>query len=170
MASTEQRVHAVCDRYVDDYAAADPVTATMQGIAGHDDRLTDYSPDGYARRGELAARARAEVTATEPGDVSERSAQAVFTERLGVDLELHEAGLDLAQLNVIASPPQDMRMAFDLMATETADDWAVISARLTGERRRVAPLPHAERDAHSQRESEDREDTGQERHAELDPA
>src|SRR5436309_6304034 len=98
MASTEQRVHAVCDRYVDDYAAADPVTATMQGIAGHDDRLTDYSPDGYARRGELAARARAEVTATEPGDVSEQSAQAVFTERLGIDLELHEAGLDLAQL------------------------------------------------------------------------
>src|SRR5437764_2490568 len=130
MASTEQRVHAVCDRYVDDYAAADPVTATMQGIAGHDDRLTDYPTDGYARRGELAARARAEVTATEPGDVSEQSAQAVFTERLGIDLELHEAGLDLAQLNVIASPPQDMRMAFDLMATETADDWAVISARL----------------------------------------
>jgi uncharacterized protein (DUF885 family) len=123
-------VHAICDRYVDDYAAADPVAATAHGIAGHDHRLTDYSPAGYAERAALAARAHAAVTAVEPRDAAERSAKAVFTERVGLELEIHEAGLDVASLNVIASPVQELRMAFDLMPLDTEQDWSVVAARI----------------------------------------
>ena len=128
--SEEIGVHAICDRYVDDFAAADPVLATVIGIAGYDDQLTDYTPDGHAARAELSARAREAVLAAEPADAGERSAKAVFTERLGLDLEIHEAGLDVASLNVISSPVQEMRMAFDLMPLGSADDWAVVAARL----------------------------------------
>jgi uncharacterized protein (DUF885 family) len=46
-------------------------------------------------------------------------------------LDLHDAGLDLGELNVIASPLQTMRDVFDLMATDTEDDWAVIARRLS---------------------------------------
>ena len=53
----------------------------------------------------------------------------MFTERVGLELEIHEAGLDVAALNVIASPVQDLRMVFDLMPTETPEQWAVIAAR-----------------------------------------
>ena len=123
-------VHAICDRYVDDFAAADPVLATMIGVPGYDDQLTDYSPDGYVARAELGARARAAVLAAEPADTVERSAKAVFTERLGLDHEIHEAGLDVASLNVISSPVQEMRMAFDLMPLGSADEWATVAARL----------------------------------------
>ncbi|MGV9482793.1 DUF885 family protein [Gordonia aichiensis] len=84
----------------------------------------------------------------EPGSDSERVAKAVFCERLGRELEVQDAGLRAASLNVIASPAQDIRMVFDLMATETAADWAVIAARmeqvpeaLRGVRRRSANWP-----------------------------
>ncbi|WP_370972547.1 DUF885 domain-containing protein [Amycolatopsis sp. cg9] len=130
MASTASDVNGICDRYVDDYAAADPVAATSHGIAGHDDRLTDYSADGYAERAGLAARAHAAVVAAQPRDAAERAAQAVFTERLGLELEIHEAGLDVASLNVISSPVQELRMAFDLMPLESEQDWSVVAARI----------------------------------------
>ncbi|MBB4685026.1 DUF885 domain-containing protein [Amycolatopsis jiangsuensis] len=130
MASSEQSVPGICDRYVDDYAAVDPVAATMLGVAGYDDRLTDYSPEGHAERAELGRRALAAVTAAEPAGSGERVAKAVFTERTGLELEIHDAGLDVAALNVIESPVQDLRMVFDLMPNETAQDWANIAARM----------------------------------------
>ena len=46
-------------------------------------------------------------------------------------VELHDAGLDVGDLNVIASPLQTMRDVFDLMPTDTDDDWALISRRLS---------------------------------------
>ncbi|WP_199730391.1 DUF885 domain-containing protein [Amycolatopsis panacis] len=130
MASTEQSVPGICDRYVDDYAAVDPVAATMLGVTGYDDRLTDYSPEGHAARAELGRRTLAAITAAEPADAGQRVAKAVFAERTGLELEIHDAGLDVAALNVIDSPVQSLRMVFDLMPNETEQDWANIAARL----------------------------------------
>jgi uncharacterized protein (DUF885 family) len=130
MASNQQSVHQICDTFVDEFAAADPVTATTLGISGYDDQLTDYSPEGHAARASIARRALRAIEAVEPADEAERSAKAIFAERIGLDVEIHEAGLDLSSLNVIASPVQDLRMVFDLMPTDTAGQWAVIAARL----------------------------------------
>lgn len=123
-------IHQICDSYVEDYAELHPVEATGFGLAGHDDELTDYSPDGYAARAELGRRALAAVEAAEPADDGERVAQAVFAERIGLAVELHDAGLDKAQLNTIASPAHELRMAFDLMPTETPEHWQTIATRL----------------------------------------
>jgi uncharacterized protein (DUF885 family) len=123
-------VHSICDRYVDDYVALDPVVATFEGITGYDDQLTDYSTAGHQARAELAARALREVEAAEPAGEGERNARAVFAERVGLDLELHESGLHAAMLNVIECPVQTIRQVFDLMPTRTAEDWAVIAKRL----------------------------------------
>ncbi|MFC6010863.1 DUF885 domain-containing protein [Nocardia lasii] len=129
-------VHEICDRYVEEYAGADPVMATMFGLPGHDDRLTDYSPAGYAARAELARKALRDILSAEPTDDGERVAKAVFAERIGLEVELHEAGLPLFALNVIESPVQHIRMVFDVMGTETVEDWAVIA-------RRLAEVPNA---------------------------
>src|SRR2546430_13123772 len=123
MASVEHGVHQISDRYVDEYASLDPITATFQGILGHDDRLPDFSPDGHQARAELAGAALRAMRAAEPGDDSERNAQAVFTERIGLDVEVHDAGLHEATLNVIESPVQVIRQVFDLMPTDTAEEW-----------------------------------------------
>ncbi|GLY66261.1 DUF885 domain-containing protein [Amycolatopsis taiwanensis] len=123
-------VHQISDQFVDDFAAADPVAASEFGIAGHEEELTDYTPDGHAARAALAQRSLDAIRPVEPADAAERVAKAVFTERLGLTVELHEAGQDLAQLNAIASPAAEMRMVFDLMPTETEQQWATIATRL----------------------------------------
>ena len=35
----------IADRYVEQWAPLDPIGATFVGVAGHDDTLTDLSPD-----------------------------------------------------------------------------------------------------------------------------
>ncbi|WP_236788744.1 DUF885 domain-containing protein [Amycolatopsis sp. GM8] len=123
-------VHEVSDQFVDDFAAAHPLAATEMGIPGYDDQMSDYSPEGHAARAAIARRALAAIAGTEVTDPAARAAKAVFTERVGLDVEIYEAGLDEASLNVIASPVQDLRSVFDLMPTDTEEQWANISARL----------------------------------------
>jgi len=124
-------VHRIADSYVDDYVRLAPTVATYLGIPGHDDQLPDLSPEGCAARAELARRALREAEAVEPADERERVAKAVFTERLGIDVETYDAGLVEGELNVLASAPQDLRETFDLMPTGTDEDWATIARRLS---------------------------------------
>ena len=120
----------VAERFVVDLAAADPIMATFTGIAGHEDALPDLTPDGYAAREELLRRARAEMQRTAPSDDRERVAQRSFIERADTALALSEAHQPQSRINVIDSAAHGIRGAFDLMATETADDWAAISTRM----------------------------------------
>jgi uncharacterized protein (DUF885 family) len=123
-------VDTVAERYLDTSAALDPCAATEFGITGHDDKITDYSPTGLAARADAARAALSELSSVAAVDDVDRVTIAAMQERLGVAVELHDAGLDLGELNVIASPLQTMRDVFDLMPAETYDDWAVISRRL----------------------------------------
>jgi uncharacterized protein (DUF885 family) len=124
-------VHMICESYVDDYARLQPLAATEFGIRGHDGELPDLSPDGHRERANLARQAHAEMAVAQPADDSERVAKAVFAERLGVAIDMDEAGLRAALLNVISSPCQEIRRSFDLMPAATAQDWAMIAARLS---------------------------------------
>src|SRR5690242_14786432 len=123
-------IHEISDRYVDDAARLDPIGATFIGIPGHDDQLTDHSPDGVRARAENGAAALRAIKAEQPTDQSDTVAKAVFVERVEAELAVEAAGLTVADLNVIASPHWQTRAVFDLMPTETADDWAVIAKRL----------------------------------------
>ncbi|HEV7909166.1 MAG TPA: DUF885 domain-containing protein [Pseudonocardiaceae bacterium] len=140
MSSPRAGVHGISDQFVADYAALDPIAATHLGIPGHDDQLTDYSPEGHAARHELAKRALSAIEAAEPVDKSEGDAKAVFLERVGLDLELYEAGQVESALNVIASPVQGLRDVFDQMPTETPEQWAVVAKRLAAMPDAVANL------------------------------
>lgn len=126
-----QGIHGICDRYLDELSELDPITATFLGQPGHDDELTDFSPDGHAARAELTGTARRAVAESEPGDEAERIAKAVFLERTGVEQELYEVGEFDSALNVIESPVQELRMVFDMMPTATAENWATIANRLS---------------------------------------
>jgi uncharacterized protein (DUF885 family) len=130
-------VDAVAERYLETFAMLDPCAATELGITGHDDEITDYSPDGVAARADAARAALRELSGVAPTDDTDRITVAAMHERLGVAVELCDAGLDLGELNVIASPLQTMRDVFDLMPTETEDDWAQICRRLAVLPRRV---------------------------------
>ncbi len=135
-------VDAVAERYLATYAALDPCAATEMGIVGHggeyETEITDYSPDGVAARAEAAARALRELEGATARDDVDVVTLAAMRERLGVQLELHDAGLDVGELNVIASPLQSMRDVFDLMPTDTEEDWRTISERLSRVPDRIA--------------------------------
>lgn len=124
-------VDDVADRYLDAFAGLDPCAATELGITGHDDDVTDYSSEGVAARAEAARASLRELDGVTAADDVDRVTAAALRERLTVALDLHGAGLDLGELNVIASPLQTMRDVFDLMGNDTAEDWAVISRRLS---------------------------------------
>ncbi len=125
-------VDAVADAYVDDYCALDPVTATYLGVPGHEHRLTDYSPDGYAAREALTRKALAAATAATAVDEREQVAKEAFLERLGLELEMYDAHVPQSELSVLASALHEMRSVFDLMDTDSEADWRNIDARLAG--------------------------------------
>ncbi|OBB87057.1 DUF885 domain-containing protein [Mycolicibacterium peregrinum] len=147
MARAATAVDAVAERYLDTYARLDPCAATELGITGHDDEVTDYSPHGVAARAEAARATLRELDGLEPADDVDAVTVAALRERLGAALDVHDAGLDLGELNVIASPLQTMRDVFDLMSTDTEDDWALIAARLAKVPERVAGYADALRAA-----------------------
>lgn len=123
-------VDEVAEAYVVGYAALDPVAATRFGIVGHESEMTDFGPDGVAARAELARRARLEVLAARPADARERVAAEVMVERLTADLDAYDAGEWKRDLNVLFSPLQQVRESFDLMATETPEDWVAVASRM----------------------------------------
>jgi uncharacterized protein (DUF885 family) len=126
----DRPVDAIADRYVADYAALDPIMATYLGIAGHEDRLTDFSPDGYAAREALTRNALADATAAVPSDEREQVAKDAFLERLGLEAEMYDARVPQSQVSVITSTLHEIRSVFDLMDTDGEQAWASIDDRL----------------------------------------
>jgi uncharacterized protein (DUF885 family) len=109
------QIHDLADRYVDELAALHPAMATYLGIAGHDHRLTDLSPEGYAARADHARRTLAELAAIEPATEPERVAKEAMVERLELELERYDAGEVTSEVSVVASGFHDTRIIFDLM-------------------------------------------------------
>src|SRR5699024_6593273 len=107
-----------------------PLAATYLGIPGHDTEVDDFSPDGYAAASRLRRSTLASLEQASPVDDVDRVTLAAMRERLGLAEEIHEAGLDLATINVLASPMQEVRDVLDLMPTATSEDWARIAGRL----------------------------------------
>jgi len=127
---TDRTVDALSDRYVEEAAALDPITATFIGVDGHDDRLGDLTPDGFAAREQLTRTALAEVTAATSVDEREAVARESFLERIGLEVELIDAGQNRAQVSVIFSDVHAVRQVFDMMPTDSEQDWTKIDARL----------------------------------------
>ena len=53
-----------------------------------------------------------------------------FALAIAASIALHEAGAHLRDVNVIASPAQELRNVFDLMPTDSDEDWETIAHRL----------------------------------------
>jgi uncharacterized protein (DUF885 family) len=131
-------IDLIADQYVDRAAALDPPLATLIGVAGHDDEMPDLSADGFAARAELDRSTLAALEAAEASRQREQVARAAMQERLGLAVERYDAGDTTSQLNVIASPVQDVREIFDLMPTD--GEQAAVNVT-----RRMAAVPAAYR-------------------------
>jgi uncharacterized protein (DUF885 family) len=126
---SSRTVDAIAEDYVEAYAAQDPFTATFAGIPGHDAETTDLSPAGFAERVELARSTLRELETAAARDERERVAGAAMQERLTLEIEMHDAGLDRS-LNVLETPWHWTRQVYDLMPLETEEHWHNVAARL----------------------------------------
>lgn len=122
-------IDAVADAYTDTLLALNPSFATILGLPGHETEYPDYSPAGAEAVATAARAALAKLAALEPADDSDVVTLDAMRERLGLDLEIHASGWHAAELNNIASPAQDIRAIFDLMPTDTAEQWGHIAGR-----------------------------------------
>jgi len=123
-------VDEICNRYVSDLVAHSPMLGTDLGRDDRPSELDDLSPDGLAETHRITTEALAAVRATSPGSPGAEVAASTFIERSQVEVDRYDAGLVHAGLNVMHSPVQAVRQVFDLMPTETDDDWANVAARL----------------------------------------
>ncbi len=127
---TPTPVDNLIDGHLDEYAALNPIFATAAGIPGHDAELPDLSPDWLAAVSALRQRTMAGLGRTAPVDANDRVTIAAATDEFTVDEQIRATGVDESRLNNVSSPVQDVRAVFDLMATSSADDWALIASRL----------------------------------------
>ncbi len=130
--SRERRseVYEIADAFVERFAALHPLAATGEGITGHDHEMTDFSPDGIDERAEHNRAALRTLRAAPVTDDADRIAAGALAERLELSLEEHDAGERLRDVRILGSPIQGVRMVFDLVPRDTAEQWQVIAERL----------------------------------------
>jgi uncharacterized protein (DUF885 family) len=124
------QIDEIADRYVDAWATLDPIGATSVGIAGHDDRLTDLSPEGHAALAELDELTITQLRTVTPADEAERVSQEAMLERLQVAQDMYDSGAVTSELSVISGGLHAVRDVFDLMPMDTVDSVGVLSTRL----------------------------------------
>ncbi|MEV7609037.1 DUF885 domain-containing protein [Microbacterium sp. NPDC089320] len=127
---TPSAIDRVADEWVDTIAVLAPTLGTYIGRDEVNDRFGDLSPEGHEQIASATRSALAALEALEPVDAIDEVTKTDLAAELRLDLELHDADWHLRDLNVIASAAQDVRSAFDLMPTATAEDWSVIATRL----------------------------------------
>jgi uncharacterized protein (DUF885 family) len=123
-------IFELSDQYIVESAALDPMLASFWGIPGHDDEMTDYSPEGWAARLELQCATISALSRIEPRDRRDRIAIEVMRERVRAELELTQSGEYHRWLSVLNSHHAYLRDIFDYMPRKSDEDWRNVRARL----------------------------------------
>ena len=123
-------IFELSDQYIVDSAALDPMLASFWGIPGHDDEITDYSPEGWAGRLELQQRTLRALSEVEPRDRTDRIAIEVMRERVQAELDLIESGEYHRWLCILNGHHEYVREIFDFMPRQSDADWRHVQQRL----------------------------------------
>lgn len=123
-------IDALAEEWLDTLLELKPELHVELGRPGRESDYADRSPDGAAAAAVAARDMLARVRTSEPGDAIDKVTRLELIRTLELDVEQHDAGFWQRDLNVIASPGQDLRDVFDLMPTETEQDWSHIAKRL----------------------------------------
>jgi uncharacterized protein (DUF885 family) len=130
MTSHRSPIFALSDSYVEKSARLSPMSSTYLGITDLNDQLDDFSIAGRAVEADLTRETLAELATLAPIDEIDRVAKSVMQERLNSSLELHDSFESHISFNVLTSPPADIRQVFEMMPTESAEDFDNIAKRL----------------------------------------
>lgn len=127
---TPSAVDALAEEWLDTMLEHRPEMHVHLGRPGREGEYADHSPDGHAAFADAARAVRRRLQHVQPVDAVDVVTHAELVRTLDLQLEEHEAGTWRQDLNVIASPVQDVRDVFDLMGTDDVDDLAHVATRL----------------------------------------
>ncbi|MFT4285984.1 MAG: DUF885 domain-containing protein [Protaetiibacter sp.] len=123
-------IDAIAEEWVSTLVDLVPDVAIYIGVPGRTGEYGDLSPAGHDRLADATRDLVRRLEGAEPVDAVDEVTKADLLAESRLSLEAHDARLHLRDLNVIASPAQEIRESFDLMPTASADDWATIAERL----------------------------------------
>ncbi|WP_411699094.1 DUF885 domain-containing protein [Conyzicola sp.] len=121
---------AVAEKWVDTELDVYPEYRVYLGRPGREGEYADYSPAGVEQAIAHTRAALADIRAVAPLDDVDTVTKMDLERELQLTIDKHEAGFDQRDLNVIASPAQELRDIFDLMPTDTVDDWSHVATRM----------------------------------------
>ena len=127
---TPTPVDAVAEQWVDTQLDLFPELHVYLGRPGREGDYADYSPAGAEHAIAETKKALAAIRAATPLDDVDRVTTMDLARELELAIDKHEAGFEQRDLNVIASPAQELREIFDLMPTSSAGDWESIAKRM----------------------------------------
>ncbi|HEV7741649.1 MAG TPA: DUF885 domain-containing protein [Pseudolysinimonas sp.] len=123
-------IDAIAEEWVTTLIDLVPEIGIYIGVGEPSGRVSDTSPAGHEALAAAGDAVIAKLEKAEPVDHIDRVTKTDLLSELRLEQESHAANLHLRDLNVIASPAQELREVFDLMPTASADDWGVIAERL----------------------------------------
>jgi uncharacterized protein (DUF885 family) len=123
-------IDAIAEEWVTTLIDLVPEIGIYIGVGEPSGRVSDTSPAGHEALAAAGEAVIAKLEKAEPVDHIDRVTKTDLLSELRLEQESHAANLHLRDLNVIASPAQELREVFDLMPTASADDWGVIAERL----------------------------------------
>ena len=138
---TPTQIDTLAEEWLDTLLDLIPELHIHLGRPGSESDYADRSPDGAAAAVEAAKAMLARVRTAVPADEVDAVTQAELVRTLSLDVEKYDAGFWQRDLNVIASPGQDLRDIFDLMSTDTGGRLGAHRAAASQRSRRDVGLP-----------------------------
>jgi uncharacterized protein (DUF885 family) len=123
-------IDAIAETWVDTELDLFPEYRVHLGRAGHEGEYADYSPEGAERVISEVRKTLASIQAATPVDAVDEITKMDLSRELQLQIDKHDAGFDQRDLNVIASAPQSLRDIFDLMPTDSEEDWSHVATRM----------------------------------------
>ena len=127
---TPTAIDAIAEAWVDTELDLFPEYRVYLGRPGREGEYADYSPAGADRAIAETRTVLTAITASTPVDSVDEVTKMDLARTLQLSIDKHEAGFDQRDLNVIASPAQGLRDIFDLVPTESEEDWGHVATRL----------------------------------------
>jgi uncharacterized protein (DUF885 family) len=126
----QTEIDRIAEQWVATMAELDPSIATWIGMPGKLDEYEDLSPAGHGKYIDEAKKVLAQLDAATEVDDVDWVTRTDLSSSIRLDIESSDAGLWMRDVNVIASPAQDIRDILDLMPTDTEQNWVDIAGRL----------------------------------------
>jgi len=127
---TPTAIDAIAEAWVDTELELFPEYRVYLGRPGREGEYADYSPAGADRAVAEARATLVAISSATPVDAIDEVTKMDLARELQLTVDKHEAGFAQRDLNVIASPAQELRDIFDLVPTATENDWANVAKRL----------------------------------------